>query len=66
MNTNTIQVAATAAIVLTLVLGVLGTSPSTPNGVSHFNTSEKLLRTDGHPDTWSWVLKPPLRINDNN
>ena len=73
MKTNTIQTAATAVIVLTLVLGMLGTSPSTPNGASHFLTGvaetdfKRVNSTDGYwgLDTrWSAILKPPVRIAD--
>ena len=62
MKTYTIQSAATAVIVLTLVLGVLGTSPSTPTGVPHFNTSEGESRTDSGRDKWAWILKAPVRL----
>lgn len=66
MNTHTIQTAATAVVVLTLVLGMLGTSPSTPNSASHFNTSELKSRTDadfrGSATNWGWLLKQPVRI----
>ncbi len=66
MKTHTIQTAATAVIVLTLVLGMLGTSPSTPNSASHFNTSEyKPPTTKAYGDSsdaWAWILKEPVRI----
>ena len=66
MKTYTIQAAATAVIVLTLVLGVLGTSPSTPNGTSHFSTSEVKTSTDSARENWAWLLKPPVRIDAEN
>ena len=62
MNTHTIQTAASAVIVLTLVLGVLGTSPSTPNGASHFNTSKVESRSDSGYGNWAWLLKQPVRV----
>ena len=66
MKTHTIQTAATAVVVLTLVLGMLGTSPSTPNSASHFNISESKSRTDtrfANPaDSWGWLLKQPVRV----
>ena len=62
MKTYTIQSAATAVIVLALVLGVLGTSPSTPNTASHFNTSEVKSRTDTARADWAWILKAPVRV----
>ena len=66
MKTYTIQSAATAVIVLALVLGVLGTSPSTPNGESHFNTSEIESRIDSGPAKWAWLLKAPVRLASEN
>ena len=66
MKTYTIQSAATAVIVLALVLGVLGTSPSTPNGESHFNTSEIESRIDSGRDKWAWLLKAPVRLASEN
>jgi len=63
MNTYTIQTAATAVIVLTLVLGVLGTSPSTPNSASHFNTGKVESRSDFGQTDWAWLLKPPVRLS---
>ena len=66
MKTHTIQTAATAVIVLALVLGVLGTSPSTPNGASHFNTAELGSRTDSSRDKWAWLLKAPVRVAPEN
>lgn len=62
MKTHTIQTAATAVIVLTLVLGMLGTSPSTPNGASHINTSELQSRTENDRAGWAWLLKAPVRV----
>ena len=66
MKTHTIETAATAVIVLTLVLGMLGTSPSTPNSASHFNTSEYNSRTDtsygDSTNAWAWLLKQPVRV----
>ncbi|MEM7466284.1 MAG: hypothetical protein AAF387_05305 [Pseudomonadota bacterium] len=66
MNTHTIQTAATAVIVLTLVLGVLGTSPSTPIQASHFNTSEDKFRTESARTDWGWLLKAPERLSADN
>ena len=66
MKTHTIQSAATAVIVLALVLGVLGTSPSTQNGASHFNTSEIETRIDAGRDKWAWLLKAPVRLSSEN
>ncbi|MGR8949960.1 MAG: hypothetical protein ACU84Q_18105 [Gammaproteobacteria bacterium] len=66
MKTYTIQTAATTVIVLALVLGVLGTSPSTPNTASHLNTSEIKSRPDSARADWSWILKAPVRVAPEN